>query len=75
VTVDDSGTAWTAHLVRDDDGGLSVTRMEPRTFSTIGSQPVWPPTGRESPERTASRLAELIRRDPSLLDPPREPPR
>jgi hypothetical protein len=102
VTVDDAGTAWTAHLVRDDDGRLAITRLEPRTFSTISTvtPPVWPRPERENrerenrerenrerenrerenrerenPERTASRLAELIRRDPSLLDPPPEPPR
>jgi hypothetical protein len=104
VTVDDSGTAWTAHLVFGEDGGLSVTRMEPRTFSTLSSgprparsapstptspapastptspapasTPASPaPDDPEASERTASRLAELIRRDPSLLDPPRDLPR
>jgi hypothetical protein len=117
VTVDDSGTAWTAHLVFGEDGGLSITRMEPRTFSTLsggprparlapsasssapsspapsslapsspapssassspspGSPSSPPPDDPEASERTASRLAELIRRDPSLLDPPRDLPR
>jgi hypothetical protein len=104
VTVDDSGTAWTAHLVFGEGGGLSVTRMEPRTFSTLSggprparlapstptspappstptspapqSTPTSPaPDDPEASDRTASRLAELIRRDPSLLDPPRDLPR
>jgi hypothetical protein len=30
------------------------------------------PESAETPERTAARLAELIRQDPSLLDPPEE---
>jgi len=86
VTVRDQGTFWTAHLAIGADGQVEVTRAEPRdageapqptkpVAAESGIGPVGrgmsPPSG-ETPERAASRLADLIRRDPSLLDPPDE---
>jgi hypothetical protein len=80
VTIAEAGTSWTAELVGRENAEPAVTRLEYET-STNGVAPapqVRPPTlpGRpesaESAERTTARLAELIRQDPSLLDPPDE---
>jgi hypothetical protein len=62
VIVEGGETRTTAQLGWHD-GQLVLTRTEPQAVAASGA-------GRpgETSEETATRLAELIRRDPSLLD-------
>ena len=61
VTVQSVEARTTAEL-RWQDGQLVVARSEPQPASGTATGPG------ETSEETAARLAELIRRDPSLLD-------
>ncbi|OLB80825.1 MAG: hypothetical protein AUI14_05345 [Actinobacteria bacterium 13_2_20CM_2_71_6] len=61
VSVEGVETVTTAQLVWRD-GQLTVARSEPQAVPEAARPPA------ETSDQTAARLAELIRRDPSLLD-------
>jgi hypothetical protein len=65
VTVRDADVYWTAQITRSEDGQVTVTPAEPRNASNGMPPP-------EAFAETAARLADLVRQDPSLLDPPNE---
>jgi len=62
VTVEGGEAQITAQLSWQD-GQLVVVRSEPQAVPGAA-----PPRAAETSDETAARLAELIRRDPSLLD-------
>ncbi|HYN97292.1 MAG TPA: hypothetical protein VES42_25920 [Pilimelia sp.] len=65
ATVEVGGAAWTMRVSRRADGQVEVTAWEAPP-ADAGGAAAEDPNGAE--ERTAARLADLIRQDPTFLD-------